>query len=197
MEFFISLFGIAYYVYFISINRTKKREVQNILHKKSDFSYRFGELIIASRDLENEIETLIKNRDNGQYILNEIRDNLMEIYGDDFNNNFNISPQCKRTKYKISNGYWAKQLLLSKLGKVGCYEYYSGYPVGIGDEIKINLKFCEQIEKNLKSHGINIGLFLQPGISGDISRWNPCGKNIVFENHLCNCDDNKAMSKMW
>ena len=157
-----------------------------------------GERVRADSTLEKEIESYITNPDNIDSIYETLSENLKAIFGEEYRTRFVISPHSSyiKTTFDISNEYWAKQLLLSKKGKVGSYEYASGYPLGRESEVELNLKICRQIEKNLQDARTGLRLVLKPGATSDPLRWNPCGKSLIFEHQLF-WDEDISKARLW
>lgn len=198
LEFFLALFGGTYYASKLSKERSENIAFEKKSSEHIEFNRILGERVRASCSLEKEIEDIINNYDEIDAVYDMIADNLRVIFGENYRMDFIISPfnTFTRTSFDVSNGYWAKQLLLSKRGKVGNYEYASGYPLGRESEVEVNLKICRQIEKNLQAARTGLKLVLKPGATSDPSRWNPCGKSMIFEHQLFwNEDKNKA--RMW
>ena len=180
LDVFISIFGIIVYSFLIADWNWKRKEDEKEIKDHIDVMYNVGEAIIASKDEEKEVEQLILSRDQ-QLILKDIESDLKDIFGKDYQSKFILSPIYKKTEFNISGGYWAKQLILSRSGKVGCSEYYNGFPLGRGREVSINTGICLQIEKNLNSYGRGIKLVKSCN--------NPLVNKMVFKVDKYNCNN--------
>jgi len=198
LEFFIALFGGTYYANKFAKERSKNKAFEKKSSEHIEFNRMLGERVRASHNLEKEVEDIINNHDEIDAVYNMIADNLLCIFGENYRMDFIISPfnTFTRTTFDISNGYWAKQLILSKKGKAGNYEYTFGYPLGRESEVEVSLKICRQIEKNLQDARTGLRLVLKPGVTSDPSRWNPCGKSMIFEHQLF-WDEDKNRARMW
>ena len=197
MSFLVAFFSVVIYCVMLSRSRAQSRAFQRKSNQQIGINSVIGQRVKAEFDEEQQVESLIMSDPDAAY--NEISDNLEAVFGADYKMNFKIFPLrslFKRKVFASSDTYWAKQLILSKRGKVGRAEYSSGYPIGSPSEKDRNLKFCKQIENNLLQSGTGLRLVLKPGLEDNGYRWDPCGKSMVFEHQLFwEIDKNKA--RLW
>ena len=124
----------------------------------------------ATPQEEMEVETFIQ-RNPERKIKKRIRENLIDVYGEDYMNLFHLPQRgYSRNFYRgdsrnpTGNDYWAKQLILSKMGKVCKGDFILGYPIGTGGLVEgsrtHNINMAHQIEKNLNAAGFDVHFVL-------------------------------------
>lgn len=186
-DFFIALFGGLFMGKKVaSDNRSVKqyeRKAEDSKKMNEDFRVRVG----ASHELEQEIAARILSGTETDAIYTELEEDLQFILGDaSLRRKFAIPTRPRHGgigDYR-DPAYWALQLLLAHKGKVSWNAYLYGFPIGGEAEKDRNIKICQRIEYNLQANGVDVRLVLKPGTKNDNLRWNPCGKNIIFEHQL-------------
>ncbi|MBP5462710.1 MAG: hypothetical protein J6Y20_11405 [Lachnospiraceae bacterium] len=176
IELFIALFGSIYYgVKIGQSNADKKRARARAEYRSAHFSR------VTDGKLETEIKEMINNPKTREQVYELISDNLMAVFGKDFKRKFPLCRIGNVTCFdaKADNGYWAKQLLLAKHGKIGLLEYGNGYPIGFPPDAEKNRMICREIQRNLREAGSDLELVMAPNKS-----WMPGPPHMIFTHSL-------------
>lgn len=185
-EFFLALFGGTYLGAKLLSERSAIKSFDEKCDKHRKIDEEYEQLLVAPYELREEVKKRILSGNNVNEIYEELKDDLMFVFGENYREKFFLP--WFRVYGDIGDlrhsKYWAYHLLLSHKGKVDCFTYSHGFPIGGIEDKDKNIKICQRIEYNLQLNGINTRLVMRPGTADDERRWNPCGKDIIFEHKL-------------
>ncbi len=198
LDFFVGLFGIGYYGAKILRDDFRSADYDSNKIRYDATNEGFGLKVIADESMEKEIDEMLKDRSRFDEIYELIADNLREVFGNNFRDAFVLKPYnyyYSPNGSHIPNQFWAKQLWLSKHGKVAKWQYKGeGYGLGAEPETKTNIQICRQIEKNLQEAQTGLRLVLKPRY-GSI-KWDPRCGSMIFEHQLF-WKENPANGRLW
>lgn len=191
-EFFIALFGGAYYLCRYCDEKAKTK-AYNTKHEKwlslqSDIKIRYQ----ADEKLSRWAKELILSGENYDEICEWFAEDFEYALGTDWKSKLDIPKHYPWSFTVIDfptdipcNITWVYHLILAKYGKIDDWVIYGGFKVGDTDEaVRIHTRFAECIEWHLINagvHGVRFALELSPRVSPDKIR----GGQIKIES-LCN-----------
>lgn len=194
-DLFIALFGGACIAQSKLMRWSNKQEDAKSEAIKEELAAK----LIAPYTLEQQIDDLVKNPRNTEKVMEELRDDLQEVLGDNYRSMFTLAP---RTKQQIECGaidyrYWAKQLLLAHKGKVSSLSFYRFKLAGAQD-VQISINFCKRIERLLWNGDPRLKLaFAYAFDTSGQPTWNPAGKEMCFVFHLLKEDQSDPRRRLW
>lgn len=145
LEFVVAVYVSIFFVVRVIFSNKNDRKANMQYEKFSKWRSKF----IADWDEESKIGRYVKDKSNRGDILDKLSDNLKVIFGDDYGMVF-LDPKQYLHKGSVNHVQWAKHLLLSKMGKCHGLLGVSGFQLGGLDDIELSIKFCREIEKNIR-----------------------------------------------
>lgn len=145
-EFFIALFGGGYWAAKLFADKSQSAYYDS-WHEASQAK---TETITAGQSLLDEIRMKLLHKTSRENLLNSIRDELIEVFGDAWKENFSFLADGEPPYWTMANPWWvAHQIYLSKKRKIGILSYSFALA---GDEARrgIIIKTCQIIERNIQ-----------------------------------------------
>lgn len=119
-----------------------------------------------------ELKALCLNantKESRDKMYEKIHDDLIDIFGDDYQSKFDISLGVDKEAWGNSDypAYWAIQLALAKRGMANMNYTMIGYRLGYGDDVEWQIKILKKIEEYMIKYHPNINpdelkLYLKP-----------------------------------
>lgn len=182
-EFFIALFGGAYYSAKYANEKHELRSIDKEITNKNAFIRSLKSRVCADSQTEYQTAEYVKCGKHFDEICKELEEDFLFILGENWRSIIRIPKNYGDYSSLKGHSYWAYHLLLAKTGKMDSFEFSQGYCVGGIREKDANIRFAQRIEKRLNEAGVNVRLALELDMWYQ-SRRTPdqvCGGNIKIE----------------
>ena len=192
-EFFIALFGGAYYAGKYAKDKADMRRYEQRAATKESVRLDIQSRYAADDKLEAWAKDFIASGKHFDEICDWFEEDFKYVLGSGWMDKLTI-PKYRTTQTTVysmfsqpsSHAMWVYHLLLAKQGKIDQWVVFSGFPIGGTSTKDTNIKFAQCIEGQLLNagvRGVRLSLELNPG--NYITPSSVCGGRIKIES-LCN-----------